>query len=572
MIAFHKKGEFASVVRIGGETANSYWEADGFHDTETRRMVDAPSNAIQLKAEWKAKRKADTAAEMARREAEQAKQDAYFAMDPCERFVKRAMLDFPSIFPTRIKVLEHAFVVLGNGINWINYGDTRDTTGSGAVMSGETRRDRPHVPAYEFPTMSYEDLDADASFRRSYAHVLEDPKTPQEEKDRIEESVARLVEMTKDEYAKKRAERDERVKNIDALIKPDPEAVIRGHYGSPGGILSYQPDPKKFGGYRCCTALYDMPRNVHPSFKAAALEVIDASIRGNPTDPNIEGLKKLRASIVAFKKKSGGEIGYFVEKAPRKVPYRAPKHVFEVKFEAGQTIEAAFVATFGGGEKEAKDIIKWFGAQTFTPDYFWAQIMQRRPHYLIGDAYHERIAGPYLERSKDKKISNKKYAQAKMEFIADVKTFLDDMAARGLYIDPKAPDEGADEVDAWLTEMEAQVTPEEKKAAEVLAAKIKAEKATKAPQPAARRSIQEPQPRDADDHPVFTDETGRRIQYREDDRLPVIHVLVNGVKVRSFGDYGDVVNYAKYTLGITNDTDLQVLYREYKDDYDRRFP
>lgn len=48
MIVFHKKGEFAGMVRIGGEQAESFWDADGFHDTETRRKVDASENAAQL--------------------------------------------------------------------------------------------------------------------------------------------------------------------------------------------------------------------------------------------------------------------------------------------------------------------------------------------------------------------------------------------------------------------------------------------------------------------------------------------------------------------------------------------
>lgn len=577
MIVFHRKGDHAG--RTGqsiGEYIPLHFAEDGFHESETYKLVPAPDNALELKAAYFSKLDAERAARDAEETSRRAKEAAWFALSPCDRFVKRAMLDYPGIFPTRIKVLEHAFVCLGNGIRWVP-GDTRDLDGPGAGLSYSPRQDRPPVGAYEFPTMSYDDLDITASFRRGYLHVLDDPKTTQDEKDAIEKRIARMVEFTKEETEKERAAREERERNIDLWIKPDPNAVISGHYGSPGGILSYQPDLKKFGGYRCCTTIYDMPRDVHPSFRVASLEVLDASIRGNPNDPNIDNLNKLRASIIAHTKNSVGEIGVFAEKAPRRVPYRAPKHVFEVKFEEGQSLHQAFMAAFGGGEKEAKDIIRW-ATDPVLADDLWSLIMQNRPHYLIGDRYHERIAGPFLERSKDNKIRNKKYAQAKDELLADLKTFLADMTARGLHVDPKAApkakappveteEDGWAEVEDWLTEMEAGLTPEEKIAGEALAAKLKAEKEP----PVVREKIVA-QPRDSEHHPVYVDAKGRRIQYREvGPPFHTINVLVNGVAVKAFSDYADVVNYAKWVLGIMDEGDLEVLYREYKHDYDKRF-
>lgn len=51
-------------------------------------------------------------------------------MNKLDKAIKKAMLTYPTVYPTRERFLSHAFLVIGNGYDWLNgvlvsYGDSR---------------------------------------------------------------------------------------------------------------------------------------------------------------------------------------------------------------------------------------------------------------------------------------------------------------------------------------------------------------------------------------------------------------------------------------------------------------
>jgi hypothetical protein len=185
-------------------------------------------------------------------------------MDRLSRFIKSAMLRYPDLFSTRLSVLSHAYLVLGNGIDWKN-------TNDGAILSNSD--------CNSCDEMSYTDLDHRDNGEAPWDELLDIMPALYRTK---------FIEKTKI----KRAEREERAKNIDQIAStPDLISIIEiGHYEEAENILSYIK-----GGY---LPLGERPPHVESSFRAGAIEILDAVIRSTPDDNKFkESLAEYRNSL-----------------------------------------------------------------------------------------------------------------------------------------------------------------------------------------------------------------------------------------------------------------------------------
>lgn len=177
-------------------------------------------------------------------------------MTPVDLHVKESMLEYASIYPTRLKVLEHDFFVLGNGKDWQEDG----TIGENYVK-----------PKKELPEGIYvEDLN------KFIAETAADFEKFGEDIDRD-----RLIE-----YEAEKSKRMERLKLIDVIASTvDPKGEIKGgYYGQLANILLDLENPNYTG--RPYLNIWNVPANVEASWWAAACEAMEAAIRGstNPED------------------------------------------------------------------------------------------------------------------------------------------------------------------------------------------------------------------------------------------------------------------------------------------------
>ena len=162
------------------------------------------------------------------------------------------MLEYASIYPTRLKVLEHDFFVLGNGKDWLEDG----TLGS-----------EYEEPKKELAEGIYvEDLN-----------------------NRIAQATADAEKSSADDFYKTRlakyeAEKDARLAifaDIDVIASTvDPKGEIKGsHYGDLANILGDLKD-KNYTG-KPYLKIWNVPANVEASWWAAACEAMEAAIRGS---------------------------------------------------------------------------------------------------------------------------------------------------------------------------------------------------------------------------------------------------------------------------------------------------
>ena len=168
-------------------------------------------------------------------------------MNPADLRVKESMLEYASVFPTRLAVLRHMFFVLGNGYDWLEDG----TIGS---HYQEPKRDLPEgidVEHLNERIANYEAEDSDFAKRK-----LVELKA---------EKAARLATFA----------------NIDFLATHvDPKGEIKGgHYGELSNILRDLGE-KNYTG-RPYLKIWNVPANVEPSWWAAACEAMEAAIRGS---------------------------------------------------------------------------------------------------------------------------------------------------------------------------------------------------------------------------------------------------------------------------------------------------
>ena len=168
-------------------------------------------------------------------------------MNLVDLHVKESMLQYASIFPTRLKVLEHTFFVLGNGYDWLENG----TIGS---HYEEPKRDLPEgidVEHLNERIAKYESEDSDFAKRK-------------------------LVELRAE-----KAERLERYANIDVIATTvDPKGEIKGgHYGELANILRDLEKTNYTG--KPYLKIWNVPANVEASWWAAANEAMEAAIRGS---------------------------------------------------------------------------------------------------------------------------------------------------------------------------------------------------------------------------------------------------------------------------------------------------
>jgi hypothetical protein len=169
-------------------------------------------------------------------------------MNSVDTFVLQSMRSYPSIFPTREKVLDHALFVIGNGIPWVD---------------GELVSDRPHI------TM-------EAGLVRFDDELIEDQKRiddmlsggEYEDEDMVDFATEIATEM----YAQAAARYDDYrkvVNNADtlAVIKCPVAAANVGHYG------------QTFDHY---SNIYNIPHDVTSEWLEACYEAAEWVKAENP--------------------------------------------------------------------------------------------------------------------------------------------------------------------------------------------------------------------------------------------------------------------------------------------------
>lgn len=168
-------------------------------------------------------------------------------MNLVDLHVKESMLQYASIFPTRLTVLRHAFFVLGNGYDWLENG----TIGS---HYEEPKRDLP------------EGIDVEHLNERIAKYEAED----------TDFAKRKLVELKAEKAA-----RLETFANIDTIAATvDPKGEIKdGHYGDLANILRDLEKTTYTG--KPYLKIWNVPANVEPSWWAAANEAMEAAIRGS---------------------------------------------------------------------------------------------------------------------------------------------------------------------------------------------------------------------------------------------------------------------------------------------------
>lgn len=173
-------------------------------------------------------------------------------MSPVAAHVKQSMLEYASIFPTRLKVLVHDFIVLGNGKEWLADGTIGCDYETPKVFEG---------PIY------VDDIDDMIKLVKSFSDKRDGDLTDTQIK-----QIAR--------YEAERAERLERAANIDYLADlVDPKGVTTGHYGDLANIINdVVPNQWRTTPY---LNIWNVPQNVEASWWAAANEVVEAAIRGS---------------------------------------------------------------------------------------------------------------------------------------------------------------------------------------------------------------------------------------------------------------------------------------------------
>lgn len=188
-------------------------------------------------------------------------------MTPADTHVKNSMLTYPSIFPTRIAVLEHNLVVLGNGMDWQEDG----------TLGDRFSERKPNT------TICMEDLDERLLWWEGRLAEYNNREDGSPSNYNIQKFYRDGIEQN----AKERQERLDRQNNIDVLASTvDPNAKLKGSYGLLENII-HDLFSKNYTGLPYLT-LWNIPQNVEKSWWNAACEVVEAAIRGSnsPDDRN----------------------------------------------------------------------------------------------------------------------------------------------------------------------------------------------------------------------------------------------------------------------------------------------
>jgi hypothetical protein len=187
-----------------------------------------------------------------------------------DEYVRLALINFPSLYPNRLRVLCHTFLVLGNGVEW-----RRDGTLS--------------TDDFSFDEMRYDDLDDRIARQKRYAEI--DPET----------ACAILARMEK-RSENERAIRKSREANIIQLATTKVPEDFIFDYDEEKAMAHYRDCihrgvPNEWGnygsGYETAASIIDlaasgyltlnrMPKKVEKSFYNGALEILDVVLRSTP--------------------------------------------------------------------------------------------------------------------------------------------------------------------------------------------------------------------------------------------------------------------------------------------------
>lgn len=201
-------------------------------------------------------------------------------MTPATEFVKQSMLKYPSIFPTRLKVLEHALVVLGNGLEW--------------------QEDGTIEPSYDEKPGEWTNIRLDDLHDRIkwFEERMEAYNSRAEGEPSNYDSQKYYRDGIKD-IEKEIAERIERQNNIDVVAAtPDPNGKTGGHYGALANIIADLSRPNYTG--KPYLKLWNIPKNVEASWWAASTEVVHAAINASNSPDDRQYMRLLWDAMTDF--------------------------------------------------------------------------------------------------------------------------------------------------------------------------------------------------------------------------------------------------------------------------------
>ncbi len=198
-----------------------------------------------------------------------------------DEYVRRGMMTFPSIYPNRLRVLAHTFLVLGNGVEWADDGTLpmRDFGGEMKYDDLDTRLDR-------FFDKSLLDDDDTGIRARMQEGIDEERRDREARAANIYELASRKVpESFKFVY-----EDDSEVFKRRLKGQKDEDNAHGGHYEEAKSLIRYI--EKNY------LTLANMPERVEKSFFEGALEILDVVIRSTEDMDERSTLLDYRDSLV----------------------------------------------------------------------------------------------------------------------------------------------------------------------------------------------------------------------------------------------------------------------------------
>lgn len=199
-------------------------------------------------------------------------------------YVRRGMLNYPSLFPNRLRVLCQTFLVLGNGVEWKKNGTLSVTD----YRSKEMRYDDPEEGVARYLDMRAEDPEGFVRLRdRAYERAERNNEVYRKRSENIIElATTKIPEdfiFNYDEDAGMVHYRECIRNNV-----PNEWGNYGGHYEEAARVLDLVR-----GDY---LTINKMPKRVEKSFFDGAIEMLDVVIRSTPSEPEdvVIGIKEFR--------------------------------------------------------------------------------------------------------------------------------------------------------------------------------------------------------------------------------------------------------------------------------------
>ena len=210
-------------------------------------------------------------------------------MNDLDFLVKQMMLHHPSLFPSRISVLQHLYTLSGTGLQWSDDGKIVDKLDQG----------KPPVEHIDLSSIDRHTQTMMETFKRIDSRIHEEHPNDHLP-DSLKAEHAKLLEQAET----KRAQYIDRERNIDALAST-PDTTTRIQETANSADFHLDPPPGVCWGYHTAKGILDgdgllktMPEVATEDFFNGGLEVLDAVIRGESDETVHSQLKAYRAELV----------------------------------------------------------------------------------------------------------------------------------------------------------------------------------------------------------------------------------------------------------------------------------